>query len=67
MPKIRGLQGYDRLMHYRGMVWTNVLINGIESFERYAAWAVLSWNIQIVGCIVRDQEREKLQEQKQAA
>jgi hypothetical protein len=41
--------------------------HGIEGFERYAAWAVLSRNIQIVGCIVRDREREKRQEQKQAA
>ena len=41
--------------------------HGIEGFERYAALAVLSRNIQIVGCIVRDREREKRKEQKQAA
>ena len=41
--------------------------HGIEGFERYAAWAVLSRNIQIVGCIVRDREREKRQERKHAA
>ena len=41
--------------------------HGIEGFERYAAWAVLSRNIQIIGCIVRDREREKRKEQKQAA
>ena len=40
---------------------------GLEGFERYAALAVLSRNIQMIGCIVRGQEREKLQEQKQAA
>ena len=41
--------------------------HGIEGFERYAALAVLSRNIQIIGCIVRGLEREKLEEQKQAA
>ena len=40
---------------------------GIEGFERYAALAVLSRNIQVIGCIVRGQERERLKEQKQAA
>ena len=40
---------------------------GIEGFERYAALAVLSRNIQVIGCIVRGREREKRQEQKQAA
>ena len=41
--------------------------HGIEGFERYAALAVLSRNIQIIGRIVRRLEREKLEEQKQAA
>ena len=41
--------------------------HGIEGFERYAALAVLSRNIQKVGCIVRDRERKLLEEQKQAA
>ncbi len=41
--------------------------HGIEGFERYAALAVLSRNIQIIGGIVRDLERERLEEQKQAA
>lgn len=41
--------------------------HGIEGFERYAALAVLSRNIQKIGCIIRDREREKLLEQKQAA
>ncbi len=40
---------------------------GIEGFERYAALAVLSRNIQKVGCMIRDRERKKLEEQKQAA
>jgi hypothetical protein len=40
---------------------------GLEGFERYAALAVLSRNIQKIGCIIRDREREKLEEQKQAA
>ncbi len=37
---------------------------GIEGFERYAALAVLSRNIQKIGCIVRDRERDLLEEQK---
>ncbi len=41
--------------------------HGIEGFERYAALAVLSRNIQILGSIVRGQEREKLEILKQAA
>lgn len=40
---------------------------GLEGFERYAALAVLSRNIQKIGCIIREREREKLEEQKQAA
>ena len=41
--------------------------HGIEGFERYAALAVLSRNIQKIGCIVRDRERKLLEEQKQTA
>ena len=41
--------------------------HGIEGFERYAALAVLSRNIQKIGCIVRDRERKLLEQQKQAA
>ena len=41
--------------------------HGIEGFERYAALAVLSRNIQKIGCIVRDRERKLLEEQKPAA
>lgn len=41
--------------------------HGIDGFERYAALAVLSRNIQVIGGIVRSQERDKLREQKQAA
>ena len=41
--------------------------HGIDGFERYAALAVLSRNIQKIGCIVRDRKRKLLQEQKQAA
>ena len=41
--------------------------HGLEGFERYAALAVLSRNIQILGSIVRGQEREKLEILKQAA
>ena len=41
--------------------------HGIEGFERYTAMAVLSRNIQILGSIVRKQEREKLDPQKLAA
>jgi hypothetical protein len=41
--------------------------HGIDGFERYAALAVLSRNIQQIGCIVRDRERRLLEEQKQAA
>ena len=40
---------------------------GIEGFERYAALAVLSRNIQRIGCIIRDRERKKLEEKKYAA
>lgn len=40
---------------------------GIEGFERYAALAVLSRNIQRIGCIIRDRERKILEEQKQVA
>jgi len=41
--------------------------HGIDGFERYAALAVLSRNIQKIGCIVRDRERKLLEEQKKAA
>ncbi len=41
--------------------------HGLEGFERYTALAVLSRNIQILGTIVRQQEREKLIQQKRAA
>jgi hypothetical protein len=41
--------------------------HGIEGFERYAALAVLSRNIQKIGCIVRDRERKKQEDYKQAA
>ncbi len=41
--------------------------HGIDDFERYAALAVLSRNIQMIGCIVRSQQREELREQQQAA
>ena len=41
--------------------------HGIEGFERYAALAVLSRNIQKIGCIIRDKERKLLEKQKQAA
>lgn len=41
--------------------------HGIEGFERYTALAVLSRNIQILGTIVRNQERERLALLKQAA
>ena len=40
---------------------------GIEGFKRYTAMAVLSRNIQILGSIIRTQEREKLEQQKLAA
>ena len=40
---------------------------GLDGFERYAALAVLSRNIQKIGCIVRDRERKKCEEYKQAA
>lgn len=40
---------------------------GIEGFKRYTAMAVLSRNIQILGSIIREQEREKLELQKLAA
>ncbi len=41
--------------------------HGIDGFGRYAALAVLSRNIQKIGCIVRDRERKLLEEQKKAA
>ena len=41
--------------------------HGIDGFERYAALAVLSRNIQLIGCIVRSQARDQLREQEQAA
>ena len=41
--------------------------HGIEGFERYAALAVLSRNIQKIGSIVRDREIKRLEEQKRAA
>jgi len=41
--------------------------HGIEGFKRYAALAVLSRNIQQLGCIVRDRERKLLEAKKQAA
>ena len=41
--------------------------HGVAEFERYAALAVLSRNIQKIGCIVRDRERKLLEEQKKAA
>ena len=41
--------------------------HGIDGFKRYTALAVLSRNIQILGTIVRHQERERLEQQKQAA
>lgn len=41
--------------------------HGIEGFERYAALAVLSRNIQKIGCIIRERERRRLEKQKQAA
>ena len=40
--------------------------HGIDGFERYAALAVLSRNIQIIGSIVRSQQREQLKEQQAA-
>jgi hypothetical protein len=40
--------------------------HGLEGFERYAALAVLSRNIQKIGSIVRDRERKKCEEYKQA-
>jgi hypothetical protein len=41
--------------------------HGLEGFERYAALAVLSRNIQKIGCIVRDKERQKCEEYPKAA
>ena len=38
--------------------------HGIEGFERYVALAVLSRNIQKLGAILRDQERQRLADQK---
>ncbi len=43
------------------------LDQGIDGLKRYVALAVLSRNIQILGSIVRNQEREKLKEQALAA
>ncbi len=40
---------------------------GIDGFKRYTALAVLSRNIQILGTIVRNQERERLVRLKEAA
>jgi hypothetical protein len=40
--------------------------HGIDGFERYTALAVLSRNIQMIGCIIRSQERDKLREQQAA-
>jgi len=41
--------------------------HGIDGFERYTALAVLSRNIQVIGCIVRSQARAQLREQQEAA
>lgn len=41
--------------------------HGIEGFKRYTAMAVLSRNIQVLGAIKRNLERERLKEEKQAA
>ncbi len=41
--------------------------HGLEGFERYTALAVLSRNIQKIGSIVRDRERQKHEEYKQVA
>ena len=41
--------------------------HGVDGFEHYAALAVLSRNIQKIGCIVRDRKRKLLKEQKKAA
>jgi hypothetical protein len=41
--------------------------HGIDGFQRYAALAVLSRNIQVIGSIVRSRAREQLREQEQAA
>jgi hypothetical protein len=38
--------------------------HGIEGFERYVALAVLSRNIQKLGVILRDQERQRLANEK---
>ena len=40
--------------------------HGIDGFERYTALAVLSRNIQVIGCIIRSRERDKLREQQAA-
>ena len=39
--------------------------HGIEAFERYVALAILSRNIQKVGVIIRDKERQRLLDEKQ--
>lgn len=41
--------------------------HGLDALERYVALAVLSRNIQIVGRIVRERERERIEALKQAA
>jgi hypothetical protein len=41
--------------------------HGIEGFERYTALAILSRNIQKVGAIKRDMERQRLAEEKKKA
>ncbi len=41
--------------------------HGIDGFERYTALTVLSRNIQVIGCIIRSQARDRLREQQQAA
>jgi len=41
--------------------------HGIDGFERYTALAVLSRNIQKVGAIKRNMERQRLVEEKKKA
>ncbi len=41
--------------------------HGIDGFQRYTALAVLSRNIQILGTIIRNQKREELELEQQAA
>jgi len=43
------------------------LDHGMDGFERYVAMAVLSRNIQILGSIVRNQARDALKEEQDAA